>query len=234
MNYCVFLFILTVIPFADTPGQSTSLANFINCIELQNGPDNLLINGRPYLPSNPMAEGYPYFKTEEWKPGMVYINGNSFPAKNLKYNLSNHQLILKHERQNGTNQKVVLSDLLIDSFYIEEHLFVNRGLILPEKENSGYLEKIFEEKLSFFRLQKKVFVSRSDSKAYGRFSTLKDVFYLLSGDKHHKITKKKDFLDCFPEHKSQLKKYMKNHSLKWKKMTNIQFTKLLKFCHDQI
>ncbi len=234
MNHPVFLFVLAVFPFADTLGQSTSLANFINCVELQNGPDNLLINGRPYLPSHPKAEGHPYFRTEEWKPGVVYINGSSFLANKLKYNLFSHQLIIKHERPNGTNQKVVLSDLLIDSFHIEEHLFVNQSLILPEKEDRGYLEKIFEEKLSFFRLQKKVFTSLTNRRPFGGFSSLKDVFYLIEDDKHYRITKRKDFLACFPDHKSQIKKYMKNHSLKWRKITGIQLYELLKFCHGQI
>lgn len=233
MHYRVFLFLLTIIPFASAPGQSTSLVNFINCIESQNGPDNLLVNGRPYLPENPRAEGHAYFQTEEWQPGMVYINGNSYPANNLKYNLFNYQLIIKYVRPNGTNQKVVLSELLIDSFLIEERLFVNRELILSDKEN-GYLEKIFEEELSFYRLQKKVFNSPTNSMPNGQFSNLKDVFYLLGEDKEYKITQKNEFLDCFPEHKSQIKKYMKNNSLKWKKMSANQFANLLKFCNDQI
>ena len=231
---CVFLFILTAIPLADNFGQNTSLNNLIDCVELQYGADNLLVNGRPYTPSHPKAEGHPYFKIKEWKPGKVYINGNSFSVNNLKYNLSNYQLIIKHERPNGTTYEVVLSELLVDSFQIEEHLFVNRGLILPEKENIGYLEKIFVEKLSFFRLQKKVFGSLSNNKPYGAFSNQKDVFYLFLGDKHYKVTQKKEFIACFPDGKVQIKKYMKNHSLKWKKMTNNQFAELLKFCDDQI
>jgi len=234
MNHCVLLFLLAVIPLADTLGQGTSLTDFIHCVELQYGPDNLLINGRPYLASNTRADGHPYFQAEDWTPGTVYINGNSFPADYLKYNLLNQQLIIKYERPNGTNQKVVLSALLVDSFYIEKHLFVNQALILPEKENGGYLEKIFDEELSFFRLQKKVLVAPTNSKPYGQFTNLKDVFYLFDDDEYHRITQKKEFLARFSDHKSQIKKYMKNHSLKWKKMTNSQFTHLLKFCHDQI
>lgn len=234
MNYRAFLFLLSVIPFTVTLGQSTSLDNFIDCIELQNGPDNLLINGRPYLPNHLKAEGNPYFQTDEWRPGTVYINGNSFATNYLKYNLTSHQLIIKHERPNGTNLQVVLSDLLVDSFYIEEYSFVNQRLILPAEENSGYLEKLFEEDLSFFRRQKKVFVTPTNSKPYGRFSNLKDVFYLIDEEQPHRITQKNEFLACFPDHKSQINNFMKIHSLKWKKMTNIQFTKLLKFCHDQI
>jgi hypothetical protein len=233
MTYRVFLFLLTFLPLADTLGQSTSTADFIRCIDLQYGPDNLLINGRTYRPDHPRAEGHPFFQTEEWKSGVVYIKGNSFPARYLKYDLFNHHLLIKHERPNGSYQEVVLSDLLVDSFLIEEHLFVQRDQILSDKENSGYLEKLFEDQLSFFRFQTKVFGSVSNSTPYGRFSDLKDVFYLLDGDQLHKITNKKDFLNCFPARKSQIKKYMNNQSLKWKKMTNNQFAQLLQFCHEQ-
>ena len=233
MNYRVFLFILLVVPLADTMGQNTSLANFINCVEVQNGADDLVINGRPYFPSNPRAEGHPYFQTGEWKPGIVYVNGKSFSASHLKYNLYSFQLIVKHERPNGISQKVILSDVLVDSFQIEGQVFVNRNLVLAENESGGYLEKIFAEKLSFFRFQKKLFGSLS-STPYGRFSQQKDVFYLILEGTTHKITQQKDFLDCFPDHKAQIKKHMKDHSLKWKKITDTQFTQLLRFCYDQI
>lgn len=229
----VLLFILLVVPLADTLGQNTSLVNFINCVEAQNGADNLVINGRPYFSSNPRAEGHPYFQTEEWRPGIIYVNGNSFSASQLKYNLYSFQLIVKHERPNGISQKVVLSDLLVDSFQIEERVFVNRGLILARNEDGGYLEKIFSEDLSFFRFQKKLFGALS-STPYGRYSQQKDVYYLILDGKVYEITQQKEFLDCFPDHKVQIKKYMKDHSLKWKKITDTQFTQLLRFCYDQI
>jgi hypothetical protein len=128
-----------------------------------------------------------------------------------------------------------LSDLLIDSFYIGKHLFVNQDLILSDEENSGYLEMILTDKLSFYRLQKKVFNAQYNKEnPHGWFSNQKAIFYLLLDGKHHKITKKKNFLACFPDDKVQIKKYLKDHSLKWKKMTKIQFAQLLKFCNDQI
>ena len=123
--------------------------------------------------------------------------------------------------------------MLVDSFQIEEHVFINQRLVLTEYENQGYLEKIFDEEFSFFRLQKKVFVGPSNSRPHGEFNNLKEVFYLLSDASYQKITQKKEFLDCFPDNRSQIKKYMKNHSLKWKRMTNNQLAELLKFCHDQ-
>ncbi len=219
----------------DTQGQNTSITNFINCVELQNGTDNLLMNGRPYAPSNTKAKEHPYFQTDEWKPGKVYINGNTYPVDQLKYNLSSFQLVLRHQRPNGTTQKVILSDLLIDSFYIEIDLFVNRILVLPEKENGGYLEKVFVDKLPFYRLQKKVFNSTySKDTPYGKFTNQKPVFYLLKDGKQYKIIKKKEFLACFPEHKVPIKKYLKTHSINWKKITKTQLYQLLKFCNDQI
>jgi hypothetical protein len=233
MNHRVLLFVFTLLPIAGILGQNTALNRFVDCVEQQYGADNLLINGRPYLRSNPRAEGHPYFLADEWKPGVAYINGNAFEANELKYNLYTSQLILKYERPNGIAQKVVLSDMLVDSFRIAAQIFVRQNEVLTEKEGSGYLEKIAEHPLSFFRLQRKVFGPISGS-AYGQFSSQKEVFYLLLGDKQHKITRKKDFLACFPGRKAQIKKYMKTHSLKWKKMTNPQFTHLLKFCYGQI
>lgn len=235
MMYRVFLLLFIVLPLTDTKGQRTALANFINCIELQNGPDNLLINGRPYVSQNPNGDGHPYLVSEEWKPGTVYINGNPYPSNQLKYNLFLGQLIIRHDRPNGTNQTVILSDLLVDSFLLDERLFVDQDLVVADAESvKGYLEQIYSAQLSFFRFQKKIAVTPSNSKPYGGYSKVRDVYYLIMDSEQHKITQMKDFLACFPDHKSQIRKYMKEHSLRWNKMNNTQFTNLLKFCHDQI
>lgn len=235
MNCRLFLFLLIVSFVTHTQAQSTSLANFIHCIDAQNGTDNLVVNGRPYFPTNLRADGHPYFQKEDWKAGVLYINGSDYSVDQLKYNLSNYQLIVKHERPNGTTQKVVLSDLLIDSFLLEDHLFVNRNLLLPGKENNGYLEKIFIDQLSFYRLQRKLFTAiYNKSTPHGQFQNKKDIYYLLLGGKYYKVTKRKEFLACFPNEKKQIKKYIKDHSLHWKKMTKVQLYHLLKFCNDQI
>ena len=234
MDYRVLLFVIAVLPFAGAVGQNTALDQFIGCVELQYGPDDLLINGRPYQPGNLRAEGHPYFQTEEWMPGTVYLSGKPYPGKELKYNMARQQLALKYERPNGTQQKVVASPLLVDSFRIGAHFFVNQSLILPGEADGGYLEKIFEDELSFFRFRKKVLSAPSNSKPYGKFSDLRAVFYLLIDGQAHSVTRRRDFLACFPEHRPQVKKYMKKHLPRWKKITDPQFVQLLKFCHDEI
>lgn len=228
---CLLLFTFT----NDVKGQENPLISFVECIDQQNGIDNLLLNGRPYAEINTNASGHPYFQTKKWKPGIVYINNNAFLASRLKYDLSTYQLIIKQERQNGTSQKVILSKLLVDSFQIDGHLFINQNLILEEKDKSNYLEQIFKDKLAFYRVQKKVFNPVYNANTpYGQYSTQRSDFYLLIDDKQHKISKKKEFLACFPAHKNQIKKYMKDNVPNWKKMTKIQLHNLLKFCNDQI
>ncbi len=233
-RHILFLLIL-LLSVSDTQGQGSSLTNFINCVELKNGSNNLVMNGRPYLPSNLGAEGHPYFQIKEWRSGVIYISGNSYPVDKVKYNLSTYQVVVKHQRPNGTTQNVVLSDLLLDSFQIEEHLFVNQKLVLTEVGRSVYLERIFVGKLSFYRVQRKGFIAtHNKDNPNGRFSNQKTIFYLLLDGKSYKISNKKKFLACFPTKKTQIKKYMKTHSLNWKKMTKTQFAELLKFCNDQL
>lgn len=227
--------LLFVLPLTGMLGQRTALDDFVDCIELQYGPNDLLINGRPYRPGNLRAEGHPYFQSEEWQLGTVYLHGQPYPGQLLKYDLYHHQLAIKYERPNGTYQRVVLSELLVDSFRIEEHRFVNRGLVLSGEEAGGYLEILFaEDELAFSRFQKKVLSPISNSKPYGEFRDMKDVFYLSIDGQLHEITKRRDFLACFPAHKQQIKKYMKQHTRRWKKITDAQFAQLLKFCHAQL
>ena len=216
-------------------GQDSSVTKFIQCVEQQNGTDNLLMNGRPYVPAHTKAKGHPYFHMEAYKAGVVYINGNPYPVKRLKYNLNIGQLVLKHQRPNGTSQKVVLSDQLVDSFYIAEDLFVNRKLILAEQKQGGFLETIFRDRLAFYRMQNKMFNgSYSREAPNGQFIEQKPIYYLIKDGQQYQFTKKKEFLACFPEHKGLIKKYMKEQSLNWKKITKTQLYQLLRFCNGQI
>ncbi|HKK80140.1 MAG TPA: hypothetical protein VJ933_10940 [Phaeodactylibacter sp.] len=235
MNHCVLLLLLSALPLTVMLGQRAALSDFVDCVEIQYGPDDLLINGRPYRPGHLRAEGHPYFQSEEWHPGTVYLNGQPYPGQQLKYNLHQHQLAIKYERPNGTRQKVVLSELLVDSFHLREHLFVKGGLILDGEEEGGYLEKLFaKDELAFYRFQKKVLSSPSNSKPHGEFRDLKAVFYLSKDGQLHEITKKRHFLACFPAHKQPIKNYMKQHTRRWKKITDAQFAQLLNFCHAQL
>ncbi len=234
MDYCVLLLGIMVWPLTGAVGQSTALDELIACVEQQYGPDNLLINGRSYQPVNLRAEGHPYFQTATWQPGVVYLNGQPFTAQKLNYNLERQQLAIQYDRPNGTYQKAVVSPLLLDSFRIGKHRFINYRLIAPGQDEVRYLEKIFEGELAFYRYQKKVLTAPSSSTPYGKYSGLRDVYYLLRGGQAYRVTKRRDFLACFPEHKSQVKKYMKKHLPRWKKMTGPQFVELLKFCYDQI
>ncbi len=237
IKYCLLLSFLMAFYMVDIVGQQSAVSDFVSCVELKYGTDNLLVNGRPYLPVIQKSDDqHPYFQSAEWKPGLVYVNGNAYPANRLKYNLSTHQLIIKHERPNGTTQKVILSNLLVDSFRLERHLFVNQSLILPEKEKGGgYLELIFADRISLYRLQRKAFTaSNNNGQSSGRFSSLKDAFYLFLEDKHFKITKKRELLACFPKHREAINQYLKDHSLHWKKITKPQLSQLLRFCNDQL
>jgi len=234
MDYCVLLLTILVWPLANTMGQSTALDEFLACVEQQYGPDDQLINGRPYQPVNLKPEGHPYFHTDAWQPGMVYLAGRPYAAPKLKYNLERQQLAIQYDRPNGTYQKAVVSPLLLDSFRIGAHRFVNQRLVLPGTETPGYLEKIFEAELAFYRYQQKVLTAPSSSKPDGKYTSLKDDFYLLREGQVHHIARRKDFLSAFPDHKSQVRKYMKQQLPGWKKITDAQFVQLLKFCHAKL
>ena len=100
-------------------------ASLMSCLEEYYGTDDLLANGRLYRPTNTRAARHPYFITDEWQEGAVYVKGRYFDSLSLKYNLEIGRLILKQELKNGVSINVELTGVLVDSFRIGQHFFVN-------------------------------------------------------------------------------------------------------------
>ena len=202
-----------------------------SCLEEYYGIDNLLVNGRPYRPTNTRAARYPYFLADEWTEGAVYVKGRKFSPLTLKYNLEIDRPILKQQLKNGASANVVLTENLVDSFRIGQHLFVNSALLPGKTEDFGFLEKIYSGECSFFKKQKKVFIANYSGRTpHGKFSEAETTFFLLIDDQLQTIPNRKAFLDFFAPHQTNVKKYMNQKGIQLKKASGAQLRQLLAYC----
>ncbi|MCB0593547.1 MAG: hypothetical protein H6557_07115 [Lewinellaceae bacterium] len=231
--YCLLVFQGSLVchPVWAQQVQADSGIALFSCLEEYYGTNTLLANGRLYNPANTRAARHPYFMADEWSEGAIYVKGRTFSSLRLKYNLETGQLVLKQELKNGAPVNVVLTEALVDSFRIGQHLFVKLPLLEEAGGGSGFLERIYSGGFSFYRKQKKAFIATYSSRApYGKFSEPENSFFLLINSQIREVHNRKALPGFFAPHQKAIKKYMNRQRIRLNKASDAQLIQLLEYC----
>ncbi len=216
-------------------GQELGKKNdLLTCIDRYYGSNDLLINGRPYIPTNTKATGHPYWGNGVFLPGTLFIKSQQFENVDLKLNLEKDKLILQQELTNGIPVKYIATTSLVDSFHIDNRIFVNTHSISNEIGEAGFIQQLYVgKKIGFYRKQIKYYLPNLSSiHPFGRYSDPDKKYYLTTEDGLFELNSKKAFLDFFGTQKKAVKQYMKQQSIQFKKATDAQFYNLLKYCDE--
>jgi hypothetical protein len=207
----------------------------LDCVErAYYGTNDLLLNGRNYFPYNTRANGHPYYRTEDFREGTLYVKGRIFDSVLLNYNLERDQVILHQERSNSTMVQVVLSPTLIDSFEIDGALFIRKEYIPGLSEGSDFLRKIYGGKSNFYEMIHKIFLPVfTEVNPHGRYSDPEKIYFLENKRQEVvKIKTKRNFLKTYSDHKSEVKRFLKKESIRFKSATDEQLVQLMKYCDE--
>lgn len=196
------------------------------------GIDDWLVNGRKYIPEHGNAKGHAYFSEQDWVTGTLVIKKKTYKDVEFKYNIDLDKIILRAEVTRGGLVYVLLNDDFVTSFIIGEHYFINSAQLLLAG-NSGYFELVFEGKHTLLIKHHKTFISEFNQNApLGRFSDLNSVKYIYCDGLLNKIPSTKSLLTYFKPFRKEIKKYMKQEKIKYKKATNFELYQLLKYCNE--
>lgn len=220
-------------------GQTTSkqqkISEILNKSRHTYGPDEMLENGRFYIPPHPRAKGNPYFAGNNWKTADLNIKGDIFIDIGIKYNVNLEQVILKKVKENQESHiPVILNSNFIDSFVSEGHHFINLNTIPNVDELSGFAELIYNGRFIFFVKHSKEFLNRySQSNSYGDYSKLYSVCYIYKGEQLTRMGTKRAFISYFEPIAKEIKKFLRKHNIKYNKATTNQLNQLVKFCDEK-
>jgi len=206
----------------------------INIIDRIYGSDDLLLNGPNFYPSHYGAAGHPYFATDKWSSGSIYFNEHVYEKIPFKYNLEINEIILQAEKITGAIEEIILNSSFVDSFRIDDHIFIN-AQIIDETRNlhTGYVELLYSKRMLFLVKHKKSFASvYNDKTPMGKYNTHNPVYYIIYENNITKIANRKAFLTYFEEYKKEIKKYLKKHKLRFKEASNAQLYSLMKYCDE--
>lgn len=233
------LLLLLVVSNAELAGQTektiqAQISNVLTNAEQVYGPDEVLENGRLYIPDHPKAKGNPYLSDTEWMDGSLIVKGDTYNYVLIKYNVNLEQLILKKTSVGQQSHvPIILNSNFIDSFTTEDRHFVNIGTMSYINELSGFVELIYNGRIIFFIKYNKEFMTQySQSNQYGAYSKLNSVYYIYENNKLTRLSSKNSFLNYFEPYKKEIKKFMRQKSIRYKKASSAQLFELIKYCDD--
>lgn len=219
----VFLLILTICSFEKANSQIN--IDYINDLfiftEKQYRADDILLNGEMYFQKHYKANGFPYYKTNEYLKADIYIQNKKFSNKNVKYDLEKDCFITEIEKTDKSLCFFVLNSYLIDSIIINNNKFVHSRLIDIKDLQVGYYEIIFNSKIIFLSKHVKYFKENyTNSNPYGVYSKQNTDYYIYYNNNLFKVNKRRQLLNVFAKEKKEIKKYMRKNKIRYRKANN--------------
>ncbi|KAA3635339.1 MAG: hypothetical protein DWQ02_10035 [Bacteroidetes bacterium] len=209
--------------------------NLQDCVDRLYGTNDLLVNGRTYVPVNTKASGHPFFAREEFTKGTIYVRSKAFVNVDIRYDVEKDQLVLRQNLNNGIPVQVVVTPALVDSFMINNHHFVNNTHVSSNNYGNGFMKELYASEIGFYQKTIKLFYpTYSKIHPNGRYGEEEVSYYLVRSGQMYEVRNKQDFLKYFSEHKKEIKLFLKQKSIRFRKATDNQFFNLLKYCNEII
>lgn len=237
-KYIVYLlFLLPLCPKAqgyDHPDKEI-IKEFVTKVSSIYGVDDELINGYPYQPPDKAIKSHPYFVDSDWVSADLYMNGEAYLNKKIKYDISKDAMILKAELENGVSKLIHLNSLYVDSLKMRNRLFTHSRKYFPPDSIETYFEEIFlsdDKRFGLIIHYSKNFLSQFTQIApRGRFSDTDENKWVLIEGRSEKVNRRRSFLKLFDnEKRGEIKKFMNKENIKYRKANQNQLKKLMKFC----
>lgn len=197
------------------------------------GTDDILVNGRKYLPEHYNAKGDPYFLSDKWADGSIVIDGKKYDELELLYDIDIEKAILKTTINDSTDVFLVLNNDVVESFYLGSHYFLNAAKHGLGNEFPGFVEQLYTGSFTVLTRHQKSFVSEySKNTPNGFYASTKSTNYILNHGKLFKLSSKKSLFEYFTANKKEVKNFLRRNKIKYKRATFIQLNKLFEFCDE--
>lgn len=194
------------------------------------GTSDMLVNGWKYYPDHFNATGNPYFNQLDWENGSAETTHGRFDELLLRYNVQMQELVLQKVLQNGETAYVMLNPDFINTFTIGDYDFINTDRLDLHSDLQGYFEVIYQGGITYLAKHTKMFVANYTANSpQGSISGQNTQYFLLDGEKLHKVQSRRALLNVFPDKKKEVKRFLKKEKIKFRKAGNRDLYKLMKY-----
>jgi len=233
--FCLpFLMLLMTSALSHSQTSGHTLDAFVDSISRLYGTNDLLVNGYPYAQPDPAIKGHPYLYENEWLDATLYVAGNAFDDQQVKYNIVDEVLVLKAGVAEGKHLLIETNRSLVDSFRMEEQVFVNSSFVLKDEDTPRYYQLLHGGEVYFVRAFSKNFLGTYGMLSpNGKYSSTEEEMYILEEGEIIRVNSRRSFLRYFPEEKrKRVRSYLREHSINYSRASFKELVNLSDFCFN--
>ena len=189
-------------------------------------------SGTAYSFNKTNINGHPFFHSDNWQTGDIYIYGRIFFDMEIKLDIYKDVLLLNHHGTEYNNQAIVINDSSLKGAFFLDRYFIN---IQTEEAGSiqiknGYYELVYYDKCTVLVKYRKTI-----GREYKYSTDLYEEFvsginyYLLCNGKASIINSKKALVKALSKHNEEVKRYIKDTRIKYSKQKLENIIKIVRF-----
>jgi len=173
-----------------------------------------------------------YFEQLGWIRGSLIFDGRTFHEVDLAYNIYEDLVLVLNLKMEVEGVKALKIDQTkVDGFILNERRFVRHTKMTDPPIASGFYEEYFAGRnLSFYIKHSKAKYIESEGPEY----PLQNTMYLLMSGDYFEVQSKKTLLALFPDHKKEIKQYIKQHARRFRKRNIEGLSMVLSYCDELI
>lgn len=214
--------------------NKSELLSLLDSTQKVYGASDILMNGPVFYESNRLAKGNPYLISSKFTKGTVFMEGKSFKDVDINYDIADQKLILIYTAPTGSRLYISMSDVLIDSFLINDYLFVNPAK-LNLSSNYAYMQSLNTGRNILLIGYSKEFINRyNESEPFGKYSKSQRSLFIATDSTLNSINNNKELFKIFPSLKKEVATYLRKNKIVLKKATTSQLTQLIEFYNQQL
>lgn len=226
-----FLFVAFFIASLNLKAQSSNTAKTYNQFHRLNDNNQVLYNGKKYLPEHSRAIGHPFYYDNFIQQSSVFLKGMKFNNTTLNYNIYKQIFVITYIDMMGATKEIVLPNSFIDTVWIQNQTYVTNKY---ENIKTPFVEIIEGRNFSIVISRTKEYsLNHSSTGAQHTYSNTIKASFLVYNSQLYKYKGKHKLLKSFPKNMQEpLKSFLKNNHIKIKKATSQQLKYFIEQCDE--
>jgi len=198
-------------PFSNAQTRDSLVSIYRNTIERA----DRLYSGTEYMGYVKRPKGHPFFLSDQFQPAALSFEGTIY-RDSILYDLVDDALII---RDRGGEYNIKMVDDKVRWFELDNHQFVRVDSFASASVQiaAGYYEQLYSGTLQALVRHKKQINSHTvQSEVQSEYAQY-DTYFIRRGDGYFRVVNTKSLLDVLGEHRNEVRHFLYNQHLNFKK-----------------
>jgi hypothetical protein len=226
-------FMLMSSPGSSQDPDAASVRELNNSFHEAYGPDQHLVCGVRYYNLQRGYGGHKFFMKNKFVKGKLILEHGIYPNVSLKYDLYSQQVILQAiSPGSDTYNEIIVTDSRLKGFELEGRAF--RKLHFPETDTMIFQVIGQGDPECLYHWKTEVLQHPFNHYRPFSFSKMHRKSYVVTNSSLHSFKKARSFSKIFPDHRAEVKKYIRRQKIRLSKAGDAEMTGLINYCSNII